>query len=220
MLSTFLSNFPAPLNKKIEESFKIINDAYVKYQQDICICFNGGKDSIVLLDLVEKYHTETKEGKQYSMRSFFLQSNDEFPEMKKYINDVKDYWNHEFETIETSSLKEGLSKIINKYSMKAIFLGVRKSDPEGKNSHVFEPTSNGYPKAMRVLPILHWDYKDIWQYIDKLKIPVCELYNKGYTSIGSPSKTRPNPQLYDLVTKKYKHARELRNGNLERIGRD
>ncbi|KAK8843149.1 3'-phosphoadenosine 5'-phosphosulfate sulfotransferase [Tritrichomonas musculus] len=220
MFSTFISSFSPPLNKKIEESLRIINLAYAKYQQNNCIFFNGGKDSTVLLDLVYKYHTGTKVGQKYPLKSFFLQSSDEYPEMNKYINDVKDYWKHDFQIIETSSLKYGLSKIIDKYSIKGIFLGVRKSDPEGKNSHIFEPTSNGYPKAMRILPLLNWDYKDVWSYIDKVKIPVCELYSKGYTSIGSPSTTQPNPQLYDSITKTYKHARELQNDNLERIGRN
>lgn len=220
MLTSFLSKFSAPLNKKIEESFRIINLAYAKYRQDVCICFNGGKDSTVLLDLVYRYHTETKFSKEFQLKSFFLKSNDEFPEMSQYIDEVKNYWKHDFNTIETSSLRDGLSTIIDKYGMRAIFLGVRKSDPEGANVRSFEPTSNGYPKAMRIFPLLDWTYKDIWDYLDTLKLPVCELYSKGFTSIGAPSRTKPNPHLYNSNTNAYMHARELNNENLERVGRN
>ena len=78
MLNSFISSFPSPLNKKIEESFRIINLAYAKYRKDICVCFNGGKDSTVLLDLVYKYHTKTSIGQQIPLKSFFFDSKDEF----------------------------------------------------------------------------------------------------------------------------------------------
>lgn len=220
MLNSFISSFPSPLNKKIEESFRIINLAYAKYRKDICVCFNGGKDSTVLLDLVYKYHTKTSIGQQIPLKSFFFDSKDEFPEMNKYIAEVQNYWKHDLTILETSSLKEGLDKIVGKYGMRAIFLGIRKSDPEGKKTKSFAPTTPGWPPAMRIMPLLDWDYKDIWKYIDTCNIPVCELYKRGFTSIGSPSKTSPNPHLYDSLTKIYKHARELTDDNLERIGRN
>lgn len=58
---------------------------------------------------------------------------------------------------------------------------------------------------MKILPLLNWNYKDIWSYI------------KGFTSIGSPSKTDPNRRLYNSITRTYKYARELKIENLEII---
>lgn len=219
MLNSFISSFPPLLSKKVEESFRIINLAYAKYRKDICVCFNGGKDSTVLLDLIYKYHTKTEFGQKIPLKSFFMQSKDEFPEMSKYIKDVQKYWKHDLKILETSSLKDGLATMVNEYSMRAIFLGIRKSDPEGKNIQKFAATTPGWPQATRVMPLLDWEYKDIWAYIDTLNIPVCDLYKHGFTSIGSPSKTSPNPHLYDSLTKTYKHARELSNDDLERVGR-
>lgn len=219
MLNKFISSFPSPLSKKVEESFRIINLAYAKYRQDACVCFNGGKDSTVILDLVFRYHNKTKFGQQVAMKSFFLKSDNEFPEMIKYINEVQKYWKHDFKILDSQTLKDGLEQIVNKYSIRAIFLGVRKGDPEGKGIKSFERTSPGWPPAMRVFPLLHWDYKDVWSYIDALNLPVCELYKQGFTSIGSPSKTAPNPHLYDSISKTYQHARELKNDDLERVGR-
>ena len=55
--------------------------------------------------------------------------------------------------------------------------------------------------------------------IDALKLPTCSLYKCGYTSIGKIDDTKPNKHLYDMVTKSYRHARELENPCLERDGR-
>lgn len=39
-------------------------------------------------------------------------------------------------------------------------------------------------KSMIVNPIIDWTNKDIWEYIHAEKIPVCELYECGYTRVG------------------------------------
>lgn len=39
-------------------------------------------------------------------------------------------------------------------------------------------------KKMVVNPIIDWTNKDIWEYIHAEKIPVCELYQCGYTRVG------------------------------------
>lgn len=35
-----------------------------------------------------------------------------------------------------------------------------------------------------VSPILHWTEKDVWDYLKRMHIPYCELYDKGYKRIG------------------------------------
>jgi FAD synthetase len=71
---------------------------------------------------------------------------------------------------------------------------------------------------MRVLPILFWEYSDVWDYIKKENIPYCPLYKEGYTSIGGRRNTIPNPAL-KLDDGTYRHAAELEDGSLERLGR-
>ena len=75
---------------------------------------------------------------------------------------------------------------------------------------------------MRINPVLHWDYSDIWTFIRNLSVPYPDLYDKGYTSLGSRNNTKPNPHL--AVTEKsgkivYKPAYELKDSSLERAGR-
>jgi FAD synthetase len=59
------------------------------------------------------------------------------------------------------------------------------------------------------------------QFIRHLQIPFCELYNRGFTSLGGVTNTRPNPALaLGGDTSKFRPAYELRDDDEERLGRD
>lgn len=85
------------------------------------------------------------------------------------------------------------------------------------NLNPFTETDGNWPRVMRVFPLLDWSYANIWAAIIELKIPVCELYNVGYTSLGCIHDTLPNPILrYGDV---YRPAWELEDESMERAGR-
>lgn len=87
-----------------------------------------------------------------------------------------------------------------------------------ENLNEVHATDNGWPKFIRINPILNWSYSLIWEYIDKNYIEYCSLYREGYTSLGSLSRTKPNPKL---LSEKgvFLHARALNDGSYERLGR-
>jgi len=58
---------------------------------------------------------------------------------------------------------------------------------------------------------------DIWKFIKSYNVPYCELYDRGYTSLGSTIDTVPNPSLN--TEHGYKPAYELQDGSKERDGR-
>jgi len=101
--------------------------------------------------------------------------------------------------------------------MKAIFMGTRSTDPRSASLKDFAPTDPGWPQIMRVNPILHWNYEDVWEFILAMKVPYCELYDKGYTSIGAETDTIPNPELKNEGG--YDPAYKLLDGTKERAGR-
>ena len=84
--------------------------------------------------------------------------------------------------------------------MKAILMGTRGDDPHGKWVKDFSRTDvdKGWPDFMRVNPILTWSYVDVWNFIRRLQLPYCILYDRGYTSLGSRSSTVPNPDLKNI----------------------
>ncbi len=87
-----------------------------------------------------------------------------------------------------------------------------------ENLEEVHASDNGWPKFIRINPILNWSYGNIWDYIDYYKINYCQLYNYGYTSLGSQSKTLPNPKLQS-IDGRYLHARLLKSAIDERLGR-
>ena len=203
------------LLERIEETNKVIEEAYDRYGTHLSLCFNGGKDSTVLLDLVMR---EAKK-RGYTIRPFYLEVANEFDEILDFLDYSGKHWSIDIIRIKTDNLKHGLEYLVNNYNMTAVFLGVRSTDFKNCQMDFFEQTTEGWPDAMRVMPILKWTYKDIWEYIDYYKIPFCSLYNIGYTSIGSIHDTQPNPALFDAKTNTYLHARMLEDESLERKGR-
>lgn len=87
-------------------------------------------------------------------------------------------------------------------------------------------TDADWPQFMRISPLLDWHYSDIWDYIHAFRLPYCNLYDIGYTSLGNVKNTQPNPHLLiDGLTdessneKKYLPAYKLIDENWERSGR-
>ena len=61
------------------------------------------------------------------------------------------------------------------------------------------------------------------QFLRHLKIPYCELYDQGYTSLGGTTDTHPNPVLrIDGIGDEghFRPAYELEEDSEERLGRD
>lgn len=56
-------------------------------------------------------------------------------------------------------------------TVKAIFMGTRRTDPHSEFLTHFTPTDVGWPQFMRVNPVIDWHYTEIWA--------VCSLYVVG-----------------------------------------
>jgi len=105
----------------------------------------------------------------------------------------------------------------------AILMGNRSTDPFSSQLGTFTMTDEGWPQVMRVFPLLDWSYGEVWQALLVLGVEYCSLYDRGYSSLGNPKNTCPNPALGytdDQGQLSYRPAYTLVNGTEERAGRN
>jgi sulfate adenylyltransferase subunit 2 len=127
---------------------------------------------------------------------------------------------HELKTV-------ALQQAIKKHKFQALFVGIRRDehnirskeryfsprDKEFQWNYKDQPpelweqfrTSVQSDDHIRVHPLLHWTELDIWQYIKREGIPICELYfatnGKRYRSLGCMPITNPIDSDADTVDK-------------------
>lgn len=121
-------------------------------------------------------------------------------------------------------MKEAFAEYLHENtSVQAIFVGTRRTDPHGGSLTHFDETDRGWPKFMRIHPVIDWQYQEIWHFIRLFNIPYCSLYDRGYTSLGGTDDTHPNPALQisqNAGNAGFSPAYELTDGDEERLGRD
>lgn len=96
----------------------------------------------------------------------------------------------------TGKLRDAFASFLHDNpAIKAIFVGVRRTDPYCENLQMVQVTDNGWPSFTRIHPILDWSYSKVWSYLRSNDIPYCGLYDCGYTSLGDEDRTFRNPLL-------------------------
>lgn len=185
------------------------------------LSFNGGKDCTVLLHLqaAALYLYESKRGLQNTpLKTVYITVPHSFPEVDKFVEDCQSRYGLDLVAI-PSPMKSALQSYMDSDSaVCAVSVGTRRTDPYGSGLKPFLPSDNGWPQLMRVHAIVDWDYTDVWDFLLSLKVPYCELYDKGYTSLGGTNNTEPNPELR-REDGGYEPAYKLKDCALERNGR-
>ena len=217
---------PGPaLATLIEDSLRVIDEAITRYPcPQLAVSFNGGKDACVMLFLISfaiyrisKGDIDTFKAIHPTLYCFVTQK--EFPDELIFIENVGKWLDARVVNIPCQTIREGLIELLDNYpETKGIFLGVRGDDPHGTHCSAFSPTTGDWPAVMRISPILGWNYHSIWQFLLTFSLPYCQLYDKGYTSIGNVEDTSPNPALRN-PSGEFLPAYMLTNANQERSGR-
>ncbi|ORY27375.1 hypothetical protein BCR39DRAFT_538543 [Naematelia encephala] len=101
--------------------------------------------------------------------------------------------------------------------VRGVLVGTRRGDPNG-DVEALAPTDPSWPAFLRIHPILDWTYMDIWSFLRDLDVPYCDLYDEGYTSLGSTRNTIQNP-LLKRSDNTWDPAWKLTDETKERAGR-
>lgn len=184
------------LEEKEKESRKLLKEAIEKFgMEKVAVAWSGGKDSTTVLHLIRQ------EFKKVIIPVVFIDTSVKFKEIYSFRDKIAKEWNlnliivrneKALKTIKIAQNKEEccyllktipLREAITSHGWQALITAVRWDEQEArKNETYFSPREN--PPHTRIHPILHFRELDIWAYIRKYNIPYCELYHKGYRSLG------------------------------------
>lgn len=192
--------------------------------EELAVSFNGGKDACAVLYLwlasvavLEKKAT-AKDLPVVPQQVIFFDSPDEFTSVRSFVSWVIQRLGLKSIVLKEHSFKKGMEDLVSN-GLRAVVMGQRRGDPWTDRMDVFSPSDDGWPPFMRINPILDWTYSQIWDFLRVFGLPYCNLYNEGYTSLGTVQSTAKNPALL-RPNGSYAPAYELVDGSLERSGRD
>ena len=157
----------------------------------LLLSFNGGKDATVLLHLGRAVYAHAGLGPP---RCVYWDDAACFPQVAAFVEDAVQRYHLPLVRY-SCGFQEGLRDAVDRVGVAAVLLGTRTCDPNGAGADTFQPSSAGWPTFVRVNPLLHWAYHDVWRFLRGFNLPFCELYERGYTSLGNTRNTRPNPAL-------------------------
>ena len=212
----------------MDDAAKLVESVYNSYNPDeISLSYNGGKDCTVLASLMDQ--VKRKLSITAPTKALYIQCASSFKEVDAFVDSSRSLFNLDIVTSH-KSLKQALSDFLEQDKrIKVILIGTRSTDPNGKGLELMSYTDSDWPRILRVHPILHTNYHQIWQYLLDNDIPYCSLYDEGYTSLGDTHNTHPNPHLLKSksdnddnksnIKDKYLPAHALNDEAFERSGR-
>jgi FAD synthetase len=218
----------AKLQAVLKDSLGIMFEAMQRYGASrIATAFNGGKDATVVL------HLALAAAAGEAVQCMYLVEEDAFPEVDSFVRETATTYGVKIVEQE-GGFKSGIKAVVEERGIIAFVMGTRRSDPHAAELNPFTQSTAGWPDFMRVNPILDWDYAVVWEFIRVFEVPYCQLYDRGYTSIGNVRNTLPNPALaiYEALCTAgdernvsgrtvigHKQAWKLEDYTLERAGR-
>ncbi|WP_308410520.1 phosphoadenylyl-sulfate reductase [Bacillus sp. Marseille-P3661] len=197
----------------VKDTMDCLKWAFEQYGDQIVYACSFGAESSVLLDLISKIN------KNASIA--FIDTDLHFIETYEIIEKVKERYptyNINFlksqYTLEQQAEKYGknlwesnpnlccnvrkiepLKKELSKY--KAWITGLRR-DQAPTRANVQYINKDKKFKLIKICPLIHWTWDDVWMYINLNKLPYHELHDKGYPSIGCEVCTKPVHSNEDL----------------------
>ncbi|WP_153127150.1 phosphoadenylyl-sulfate reductase [Peribacillus tepidiphilus] len=200
-------------------ALNVLEWAYQHYQDDVVYACSFGIEGIVLIDLISKVKPNAK--------IVFLDTDVHFKETYETIARVKEKYpklditlgkpkltleeqREEYgdrlwesnpdlccEIRKLTPLKETLT------GAKAWISGLRHEQSETRKQVQFINRDEKF-QSVKICPLIHWSWKDVWRYAHNQNLPYNPLHDQGYPSIGCFHCTAPAYDVNDLRSGRWK----------------
>ncbi|EON60809.1 hypothetical protein W97_00018 [Coniosporium apollinis CBS 100218] len=165
---------PTERLKSVQEqtrtSLGVLEEALERYSlSELSLSYNGGKDCLVLLVLyLSALHSKGlttlpgSDEQHPQIQCVYIQAPDPFKEVEDFVASSAATYSLSLETYSKPMRAAFAEYLHDKPTVKAIFVGTRRTDPHGASLTHFDPTDHGWPDFMRIHPVIDWHYAEIW----------------------------------------------------------
>ncbi|SOC13119.1 phosphoadenylylsulfate reductase (thioredoxin) [Ureibacillus xyleni] len=202
---------------EVDDTYKgalnVLKWAYEHYGDDVVYACSFGIEGIVLIDLIAKVKPDAK--------IVFLDTDVHFKETYETIEKVKaNYPELKIElkkpalTLEEQAQQYGeelwktnpnkcceIRKLVplkeTLTGAKAWISGLRRDQSETRANVNFINQDHKF-QSIKICPLIHWTWKDVWRYVSKHNLTYNPLHDSGYPSIGCSHCTKPAFTMEDL----------------------
>ena len=196
-----------PLSALEAHSIHVIREAYARLKP-LGMLWSLGKDSNTMLWLVRKAFVG-----RVPFPVVLLDTGNEFDEVYAFRDRYVKEWGLDYINAACPGVEEtdatlppasraaarktlGLKRLIAERGFAGMLLGIRRDEQaiRGKERYMSPRDADGR-WHVRVHPLLAWTELDVWRYVQRENIPVCELYfsrgGKRFRSLGEKDITFP-----------------------------
>ncbi|MBI4849264.1 MAG: phosphoadenosine phosphosulfate reductase family protein [Nitrospirae bacterium] len=180
------------LLEKVSKSKKVISEVTGKFDhQKIGVIFSGDKDSTMLLHLIRDVC-----GGRVPFRVIKIGTTVEFPEVTAFTEKMRKLWHLDLYSFSNEIVArclvagedrdiccqrlktEPLETAVKSLGLDVLITSVRDDGNEG--AYLLKWSDS---QRASIHPMLHFEEKDVSDYIEELHVPLCSLYRKGYRSL-------------------------------------
>lgn len=212
---------------KSKDAIDVLKWAYETFAEKIVYSCSFGAEGIVLIDLISKVKQDA--------RIVFLDTELHFQETYDLIEKVKArYPTLQIEllktdvTMEQQKQKYGdklwetnpdlcceirkLMPLANELSKYNAWISGLRREQSPTRRHVQFVNRDDRFKSIKVCPLIHWTWDDVWNYIKLFELPYNVLHDQNYPSIGCKYCTKPVKDGEDLRSGRWANSQKTECG--------
>ncbi|KAL9039783.1 MAG: hypothetical protein Q9214_004734, partial [Letrouitia sp. 1 TL-2023] len=157
------------VQSQTRKSLLIIQRALDRYDfPALSLSYNGGKDCLVLLILYLSL-LSTRSHLPARLPAIYIPPAHPFASVTAFTLASAEHYHLDLSIHSDDKAGGGMRGAFEKYldehkEVEAIFVGTRRTDPHGGklSADGFDETDRGWPRFMRVNPVIEWHYAEVW----------------------------------------------------------